>query len=230
MPYFDQCCPCSPCQCSCNCQNSSSVSNGQPAYIFANGWMNDYARCVLSKYDHLSYDLDTMPCYPCSPGNSCNYYPCCTPYFPSNCCRALCYLNSVNDAQQTVAANSPVLFATDRVSNNCCIQHAAGSSSFTLSCPGVYLIQYNANVSSAPAAADATRATPTPTPIPSLALFSGGTIIPGSQSSGSSTSLNLSASTLVSVPCSTADSIYLANSSGNELLISNANIIIIKIA
>ena len=71
MSYYDSCCNpcccnpcCNPCQsnscCSCNC-GGSAASGTQPAFICANGTMNDFARCTLARYDQLSYDLDTMP-------------------------------------------------------------------------------------------------------------------------------------------------------------------------
>ena len=60
------------------------------------------------------------------------------------CPRRPSYLSAVNEAEQTVTSNSPVLFATDRLSSGSCIQHTAGTSAFTLACPGVYLVEYNA--------------------------------------------------------------------------------------
>ena len=67
MSYYDSCCNprccnpcCNPCQsnpcCSCNC-GGSAASGTQPAFICANGTMNDFARCTLARYDQLSYDL-----------------------------------------------------------------------------------------------------------------------------------------------------------------------------
>ena len=108
-----------------------------------------YARCALARYDQLSYDLDSLPVLPCNPscypcGSCCGCpYPCppTTPApNPNPCPNAPSYLNAVNDPEQTVASGSPVLFASDRVSSGNCIQHTAGTSNFTLNCPGVYLV------------------------------------------------------------------------------------------
>ena len=143
--------------------------------------MNDYARCALARYDQLSYDLDSLPVLPCNPscypcGSCCGCpYPCppTTPApNPNPCPNAPSYLNAVNDPEQTVASGSPVLFATDRVSSGNCIQHTAGTSNFTLNCPGVYLVEYNANASVAGGTNVAV----------SLSLLSGGVIVPGTQS------------------------------------------------
>lgn len=124
MAYYDQgCCNlcpscCNPCSCppscgnpcSCGCQGSSAPN--QPSYICANGYMNDYARCALARYDQLSYDLDSLPVLPCNPScypcGSCCGCPCpCPPAAPAPnpnpCPNAPSYLNAVNDPEQTVA-------------------------------------------------------------------------------------------------------------------------------
>ena len=68
MAYCNPCC-CSPCTCTPTCTCGSNTSSAsQPAYVCANGYLNDYARCALARYDQVSYDLDTLPnC--CCPGN-----------------------------------------------------------------------------------------------------------------------------------------------------------------
>ena len=152
MAYCNPCC-CTPCTCTPTCTCGSNTSSAsQPAYVCANGYLNDYARCALARYDQVSYDLDTLPNFCCCPGN--NYPGCC---WPACCCQnsgntgssgVTCpsgpsYLSAVNEAEQTVTSNSPVLFATDRLSSGNCIQHTAGTSAFTLACPGVYLVEYN---------------------------------------------------------------------------------------
>ena len=236
MAYYDPCynpyaCNCN-CNCNCNCSQTSTTSS--PAYICANGSMNDYARCALARYDQISYDLDTLPnlcgCSSCS----CGCYPCCGQTCPQTCppncgnvqqqtCSGPSYLSAVNEAQQTVSSNNPILFATDRLASGNCIQHTAGTSTFTLNCPGVYLVDYNANVSVGSGSDVAV----------SMALLSGGAVVPGSESADTiaSTSQNgsLSASTIITVPCGTTGNISLSNTSAGEVNVTNANIRIIRI-
>ena len=77
MAYCNPCC-CSPCTCTPTCTCGSNTSSAsQPAYVCANGYLNDYARCALARYDQVSYDLDTLPNCCCCPGN--NYPGCCWP-------------------------------------------------------------------------------------------------------------------------------------------------------
>ncbi len=218
MPYYDPCCN--------PCANTPMPAANQPSFICANGWMNDYARCALAKYDQISYDLDSMSncCPSCYPGNR---YPVCPPScippYPTCPSNAPSYLNATNDPVQTVAASAPVLFATDRLSSGSCIQHAAGTSTFSLNCPGVYLVEYNANLN----IATGTNV------VASLALLSGGAVIPGSQSSATIAATGqpnaVGASTIVTVPCGTTGSISLSNTSGSEVQVTNANILITRI-
>ena len=222
MAYYDQGC-CNPCNYKPSCCS-------QPSYICANGYMNDYARCALARYDQLSYDLDSLPVLPCNPscypcGSCCGCpYPCppTTPApNPNPCPNAPSYLNAVNDPEQTVASGSPVLFATDRVSSGNCIQHTAGTSNFTLNCPGVYLVEYNANAS----VAGGTNV--------AVSLLSGGVIVPGTQSAetvdATSQTASLSASTIITVPCGTTGSIALSNTSAGSVNLTNANIRILRV-
>lgn len=226
MPYYDPCCN----PCACSCANTPTPAGSQPSFICANGWMNDYARCALAKYDQISYDLDSMSgCSPCYQNNICctNRYPvcppACIPSYPPCPSNAPSYLNATNDPVQTVAASAPVLFATDRLSSGSCIQHAAGTSTFSLNCPGVYLVEYNANLNIAAGT----------NVVASLALLSGGAVVPGSQSSATIAATGqpnaVGASTIVTVPCGTTGSIALSNTSGSEIQVTNANILIIRI-
>ncbi len=258
MSYYDSCCNpcccnpcCNPCQsnscCSCNC-GGSAASGTQPAFIRANGTMNDFARCTLARYDQLSYDLDTMPacstiCSSFIPSGclcGCNRpttlpsFPClpnCLPNCSQGCTQntnncsscAPSYLNSVNEAEQSVSTQSPVLFSTDRLASGNCIQHTAGTANFTLTCPGVYLIQYNANVEP-----DSDSSVTL-----SMGLLSGGSVIPGSESATTVANTgelgSMSASTIVTVPCGTTGTIALSNTSGETTKVTNANILITKI-
>lgn len=226
MAYCNPCC-CSPCTCTPTCTCGSNTSSAsQPAYVCANGYLNDYARCALARYDQVSYDLDTLP-------NCCCWQNACCQNTCPSCCQStgsgsVCpsgpsYLSAVNEAEQTVTSNSPVLFATDRLSSGNCIQHTAGTSTFTLSCPGVYLVEYNANVA---------VATGTNVAV-SMALLSGGAVIPGSESAstvGATGQLeSLSAATIVTVPCGTTGNISLSNTSAGSVNVTNANIRIVRI-
>lgn len=236
MAYCNPCC-CSPCTCTPTCTCGSNTSSAsQPAYVCANGYLNDYARCALARYDQVSYDLDTLPNCCCCPGSNCPgccwQNACCQNTCPS-CCQStgsgsVCpsgpsYLSAVNEAEQTVTSNSSVLFATDRLSSGNCIQHTAGTSAFTLACPGVYLVEYNANVA---------VATGTNVAV-SMALLSGGAVIPGSESAstvGATGQLeSLSAATIVTVPCGTTGNISLSNTSAGSVNVTNANIRIVRI-
>ena len=143
--------------------------------------------------------------------------------FKRTCPSGPSYLSAVNEAEQTVTSNNPVLFATDRLSSGNCIQHTAGTSAFTLACPGVYLVEYNANVA---------VATGTNVAV-SMALLSGGAVIPGSESAstvGATGQLeSLSAATIVTVPCGTTGNISLSNTSAGSVNVTNANIRIVRI-
>ena len=132
------------------------------------------------------------------------------------------YLNSVNEAEQSVATNGPVLFATDRLANGTCVQHTAGTSTFTLNCPGVYLVEYNANVEPDTGSDVAI----------SMALLSGGSVVPGSESAttgNDNQQTSVSASTLITVPCGTTGTITLSNTSASTVNVTNANIVITRI-
>lgn len=137
-------------------------------------------------------------------------------------------INSVTVASQTVAANQNVLFVTDRVRtkscSSCCgwLSHDAGSGLFTLTKPGVYKILYNANITSVDPG------------VASLVLEQNGEAIGGTQSiytiATASALGNVSASTLVNVPCGASYTITLTNNSTLSLNVQDANIIITKIA
>lgn len=139
----------------------------------------------------------------------------CSPCAPS-------YLSSVNEAQQSVTTNGPVLFATDRLANGTCVQHTAGTANFTLTCPGVYLVEYNANVEPESGSDVAI----------SMALLSGGAVVPGSESAttgNASQMTSVGASTLITVPCGTTGTITLSNTSASTVNVTNANILITRI-
>lgn len=137
-------------------------------------------------------------------------------------------INSVAVASRIVAANQNVLFVTDRVRtkscSSCCgwLSHDVGSGLFTLTKPGVYKVEYNANITS------------TDPGIASLVLEQNGEAIGGTQSiytiATASALGNVSASTLVNVPCGASYTITLTNNSTLSLNVQDASIIITKIA
>lgn len=137
-------------------------------------------------------------------------------------------INSVAVAAQTVAANQNVLFPTDRVRtkscNSCCgwLSHDVGSGLFTLTKPGIYEVQYNANISSTATGQD------------SLVLQLNGENIGGTQSiynvATANVLGNVAASTLICVPCNASYTVSLANNSALPSTVQDANIIIKKIA
>ena len=67
----------------------------------------------------------------------------------------------------------------------------------------------------------------------SMALLSGGAVIPGSESAstvGATGQLeSLSAATIVTVPCGTTGNISLSNTSAGSVNVTNANIRIVRI-
>lgn len=65
-------------------------------------------------------------------------------------------INSIGVASQTVAVGQNVLFPTDRVRTRSCqcackgwLAHDLGSGLFTLTKPGIYEVEYSANITSA---------------------------------------------------------------------------------
>lgn len=141
--------------------------------------------------------------------------------------------NAVNEAVQTVAVNSNVLFATDRVrsnrSNACCggwLSHDLGSGLFTLvnnnrcGC-ATFRVDFNANITSATAG-----------PL-SLAIKSNGEQVAGTEMdytvATANTFGNVSASTIIVVPFGASKTISIGNVGTLATLVKNANIIITKI-
>lgn len=137
-------------------------------------------------------------------------------------------INSVAVASQTVAANSNILFTTDRVRTRSCtacsgwLSHDTGSGLFTITKPGIYEVEYNADITSID------------TGVASLVLEQNGEAIGGTQSiytiATASALGNVGASTLIHVPCGASYTITLTNNSTLALSVQDANIIIKKIA
>lgn len=56
-------------------------------------------------------------------------------------------IDAVNVATQSVATNAVVLFNSTRIHTGCSARHEPGSGRFVLLKPGVYEVEFNANVS-----------------------------------------------------------------------------------
>ena len=56
-------------------------------------------------------------------------------------------IDAVNVATQTVAINGTVIFGSTRILTGCSARHEPGSGRFVLLKPGVYEVEFNANVS-----------------------------------------------------------------------------------
>lgn len=138
-------------------------------------------------------------------------------------------INSIGVASQTVAVGQNVLFPTDRVRTRSCqcackgwLAHDLGSGLFTLTKPGIYEVEYSANITSATLGEA------------SLDLELDGETIGGTRSiytvATASALGNVDGSTLVQVPCGASYVISLGNNSALPLTVQDANIIIKKIA
>lgn len=136
-------------------------------------------------------------------------------------------INSANINEQAVAVNSSVVFDTDRVRTRACacggwLQHDVGSGTFEIVRPGIYKVDFNANVTAA-AAGDTT-----------LAIQNNGVTIGGTEMDYVVAVVgdfqNVSASTLVVVQPYGSRTISVANISAAAVTVDDANIIITRIA
>lgn len=136
-------------------------------------------------------------------------------------------INSINIDEQAVAVNASVVFDTDRVRTRACtyggwLQHDVGSGVFEIVRPGIYKVDFNANVTAA-AAGDTT-----------LAIQNNGVTIGGTEMdyvvAVAGDFQNVSASTLVVVQPYGSRTISVANISAAAVTVDDANIIITRIA
>lgn len=133
-------------------------------------------------------------------------------------------INSINNAVQTVTPDENVLFTTDRVrtrSSRCnCgwLEHDAGSGLFTLTKPGVYRVDFSANVSLA-AAGNVT-----------LAIQSNGETIGGTQMPADIATADIYQGvgrfTFIEVSCGSSKTISVENVGATDALVQYANIAI----
>lgn len=136
-------------------------------------------------------------------------------------------INSVNPIPQDVAVGANIVFTTDRVRTRACacggwLQHDEGSGVFTLARPGIYKVDFNANVTAAAAGAT------------TLAIESNGEVVQGTEMDYVVAVVgdyqNVSASTLIVVQPYSSRSVSVANISAAEVTVDDANIIITRIA
>ena len=136
-------------------------------------------------------------------------------------------INSVNVAEQAVLVDGNVIFDTDRVRTRACacagwLQHENNSGVFTLVRPGIYKVEFNANLT-APVAGDAT-----------LAIQSNGVTVGGTEMDATvavaGDYANAGASTLIVVEPYTSRTVTVANISAAAVTVDDANIIITRIA
>lgn len=136
-------------------------------------------------------------------------------------------INSVNALEQDVAINGNVVFTTDRVRTRACgcggwLDYETGGSVFTIARPGIYKVDFNANVT-LDAAGDAI-----------LAIESNGEAVAGTEMDTTIAVAgdfeNISASTLIVVQCGSSRSISIGNLSATAVTVDDANIIITRIA
>lgn len=136
-------------------------------------------------------------------------------------------INSVNPIPQDVAVGANLVFTTDRVRTRACacggwLQHDEGSGVFTLARPGIYKVDFNANVTAAAAGAT------------TLAIESNGEVVQGTEMDYVVAVVgdyqSVSASTLIVVQPYSSRSVSVANISAAEVTVDDANIIITRIA
>lgn len=184
---------------------------------------NYYAQQLLNCYDFCYPDFDSLiehnPCCRCQ-----NCFP-----KPQPCPKHQNYLDSAATDSQTVQLNENVAFTSDVISEGNCIRRQSAPSTFSLICPGSYLILYNATVSYLPTCAS----------LGCLQLTLNGTPIAGTMSCTGLSDPNdagtLTASTIVRVDryCPSAgnpiQTIALQNASSDKIFVKNANITIVRL-
>lgn len=136
-------------------------------------------------------------------------------------------LNSYISTSQTLIENAPIEFDINKLNTNCCVEHIAGSTTFTLKGYGFYQVNFNGIASATDTATD---------PI-IIQLFNGSDEVEGALASAlsgaSDTPMNLAFSTIIQVrpSCCAIDntaSLTFRNV-GIEAEYTNANVVITKL-
>lgn len=133
--------------------------------------------------------------------------------------------NAVNVAAQTVAANSPVLFASNRFQTGGCLccaasSHEPGTGIVNLRQPGIYYVTFNGNIATT-AAGEAI-----------LNIQANGVDITGAQATvttAADTNYAVSLSTLVQVCCNDTVAVSVENGSTIPVTVTDANIIVTRL-
>ena len=133
-------------------------------------------------------------------------------------------IDAVNVAPQTVDVNGTVVFGSTRILTGCSARHEPGSGRFVLLKPGVYEVEFNANVSLPTGA--------TVGPI-ELAIVQDGEAVAGSvmiyTPAAVDTLGNVSATILVRVyECGCCTTLSVRNDSASEINIQDANFVITR--
>ena len=133
-------------------------------------------------------------------------------------------IDAVNVATQTVAINGTVIFGSTRILTGCSARHEPGSGRFVLLKPGVYEVEFNANVSLPTGA--------TVGPI-ELAIVQDGEAVAGSNMiytpAAVDTLGNVSATILVRVyECGCCTTLSVRNDSESEINVQDANFVITR--
>ena len=133
-------------------------------------------------------------------------------------------IDAVNVAPQTVDVNGTVAFGSTRILTGCSARHEPGSGRFVLLKPGVYEVEFNANVSLPTGA--------TVGPI-ELAIVQDGEAVAGSAMiytpAAVDTLGNVSATILVRVyECGCCTTLSVRNDSASEINVQDANFVITR--
>lgn len=133
-------------------------------------------------------------------------------------------VNAISAAPQTVAVNSGVIFNSSKVNTGCSAVHEDGSARFVLVKPGVYLVEFVANIAIPDGAVG---------PV-SVALSVDGETANGTNAIFTPAALNeygnVSISTLVRVygACGGNVSVSVVNTSTLPISVQDANILIFR--
>lgn len=134
-------------------------------------------------------------------------------------------LNTSNSASQALAVNNFVAFNTNNVSTGCAISHGVGSSTISLNQPGIYKVDFNANILGTAAG------------IVTLQLLNNNVAVAGALTSETfsvGTTDNVSFSTLIRVrpscPCVTNVANLQVQLQTTAATLTNANVTVVKLA
>ena len=133
-------------------------------------------------------------------------------------------IDAVNVATQAVATNGTVVFANTHIHTGCSARHERGSGRFVLLKPGIYEVEFNANVSLPAGAAVA--------PIV-MEIIQDGEAVAGSKMiftpAAVDTLGNISATILVRVyECGCCSTLGVRNSSTQAINVQDANFVITR--